>query len=193
MRPSIVVVSVIFVFLGMPGCGGDSGSSSSASGTTDEGATEGTTVEGTTDEGITDEGTTDEGTTDEGTTDEGTTDEGTTSGDAISFATVYKDVLEPQGCTAGYCHAGESGGLLMNNMETAYKNLIKIKNATPSPCEALLRVVPGSPEDSMLWIRVRQQSDDCVPEEKKMPIGSNGLDAADAQLIYDWIATGANP
>ena len=180
MRNSIIALSALFVFSAALGCGSDSGSADTA--------TEGTTDEGTT------EGTTDEGTT-EGTTDEGTTDEGTTTGaEPVSFATVFKEVLQPKGCTAGYCHAGHAGGLLMDDMESAYKNLVNIKNETATPCDATIRVVPGEPDKSMLWVRVRPQEDDCLEADLKMPpFGQDALTDEQTQLIYNWILTGANP
>jgi len=111
----------------------------------------------------------------------------------ISFATVFTSVLEPKGCTAGYCHAGHAGGLLMDNMESAYENLVNVENSTMTMCDQAVRVVPGEPESSVLWLRVHPESDDCLTEDQKMPPFDEGLTEEEKQLIYDWILTGANP
>ena len=109
-------------------------------------------------------------------------------GEVVSFAALYSEVLEGQGCTNG-CHGGDAGGLALYSAEVAYENLVNTPAETPG-CEVTMRVVPGDPEASMLWVRVRALDDDCMP---KMPPGSEGLTQEDADHIYDWIATGANP
>ena len=112
----------------------------------------------------------------------------------ISFARVFNEVLQPKGCTAGYCHAGHAGGLLMDSMETAYANLVTQDSSTDTPCDVSVRVVPGDPDASMLWVRVRPAADDCLtPEQKMPPLGGEGLTDAQLSLIHDWILSGANP
>ena len=59
----------------------------------------------------------------------------------VSFAMVFTSVLEPKGCTAGYCHAGHAGGLLMDTMDTAYENLVNVENSTMTMCDETIRVV----------------------------------------------------
>ena len=115
-------------------------------------------------------------------------------GEAVSFQTVFNEILDPMGCTAGYCHAGHAGGMLMDSLESAYDNLVNVEVSTPTECGVTMRVVPGDPEASMLWIRVRPSEDDCLTEDQKMPpFGGEGLTQAQLDLIYAWIATGANP
>ena len=116
------------------------------------------------------------------------------TGDPVSFATVFNEVLEPLGCTAGYCHAGHAGGMLMDSLESAYENLVNVEVSTDTNCDVTMRVVPGDPDASMLWIRVRPQEDDCLTADQKMPpFSETGLTDAQLDLIHDWIATGANP
>ena len=120
--------------------------------------------------------------------------EDTAGGDVVSFATVFSEILKPMGCTAGYCHAGHAGGMLMDSLESAYQNLVNVEASTPTDCDATMRVVPGDPDASMLWIRVRAQEDDCLTADQKMPpFGDEGLSEEHLALIYDWILTGANP
>ena len=113
--------------------------------------------------------------------------------DPVSFATVFRDVLEPKGCTAGYCHAGHAGGLLMDNMESAYQNLVNVENTTMTTCAATVRVVPGTVAASVLWIRIFPEADDCLTDDQKMPPFGEGLTETEINLIRDWIITGANP
>ena len=111
----------------------------------------------------------------------------------ISFSQVFNEILVPKGCTGGYCHAGHAGGLLMDNLETAYENLVNKETSTETPCEATMRVVPGDPDASMFWVRVRPEADDCLTPEQKMPPFGDGLTDDELKLIHDWILTGANP
>ena len=113
--------------------------------------------------------------------------------DPISFAQVFDEILAPKGCTGGYCHAGHAGGLLMDNVETAYENLVNKETSTETACGVTMRVVPGDPDASMLWVRVRPEVDDCLTAEQKMPPFGEGLSDEDLKLIHDWILTGANP
>ena len=112
----------------------------------------------------------------------------------MSFATVFNEILEPMGCTAGYCHAGHAGGMLMNSLEQAYDNIVNVEVTTPTDCDVTMRVVPGDPEASMFWIRVRPVEDDCLGADQKMPpFTEETLSQEHLDLIYNWIATGANP
>ncbi len=120
-----------------------------------------------------------------------------TGGDQVantaSFATVWSDLLIPQGCTAGYCHGSGAGGLDMSSQSAAYDNLVGVDAFLPA-CSLTKRVVAGEPDQSIVWLRARNPERDpataCVD---KMPQGSTGLAPADAQLLKDWIAGGALP
>lgn len=103
---------------------------------------------------------------------------------------IFEEVFVAQGCTAGYCHGGAVDELLMSNGETTYATV-----GQPSEfghCADQL-IVPGEPENSELWYRVRPAGmnggKDC--EAPKMPRNSDGLSEENAQLVYDWIAAGA--
>ena len=97
----------------------------------------------------------------------------------------------PQGCNSGYCHGGGAGGLTMTDEATSYANLVEV-DAMSMACSAAVRVVPGAPEESVLWLRARPAAlDEGMPCASKMPEGSEGLSDADGQLLYDWIAGGA--
>jgi hypothetical protein len=123
------------------------------------------------------------------TTGDGDGDPTTGDGD---FAEVHQ-LLVDQGCTAGYCHGANANGLTMTDAATAYMNLVGV-DATDAVCGLTKRVVPGEPDQSIMWMRVRPAAlDGGMPCAIKMPDGSDGLTEADAQIIYDWIAGGALP
>lgn len=115
---------------------------------------------------------------------------GEDAGGGPTLDDIFQEVFVAQGCTAGYCHGGAVDELLMSNNETTYATV-----GQPSEfghCADQL-VVPGEPENSEIWYRVRPDGmhggKDC--EAPKMPKGSDGLSEETAQLVYDWIAAGA--
>jgi hypothetical protein len=99
----------------------------------------------------------------------------------ISFATVYSTVI--RSCTG--CH-GSNGDLSLSSQTVAYNNLVNVE----AKCgNGNTRVVPFNPEASLFWTKVAPGVVTCGG---KMG-GANGLPAAQAELIYDWIAGGALP
>lgn len=127
------------------------------------------------------------------TTDTSDTNNTTTGVPAVSFTDVFEQVILPNGCNAGYCHGGGAGGLEMTDEATSYANLVEVKAAVDF-CDQTMRVVPGSLDESTLWIRVRPADlDGMTPcaTGNKMPKGSMGLTAPEAQLVSDWIVGGA--
>jgi hypothetical protein len=104
----------------------------------------------------------------------------------ISFTQVEQEVFEPAGCTAGYCHGGGSGDLVWS-----YEELLA--SAAEPVCGLTERVVPGDPEASILWARVQPMDPEAEACAERMPKDAPPLDATQAQLVYDWIASGAAP
>ncbi len=182
------------------GCGSDGGttrkSDATTTGTEVDTGSEDTDTTGDEDTGAettgddTDTTGDDTDTTGDDTDTTGTDDTGTT-GDAVSFDTLYETVFKPSGCTSGYCHGGGSGGMQLQSAEQSYAEMVGVE-ATTAECEVTQRVVPGEPEQSMLWLRVQPLAEggtaDCG---NKMPQGSEGLSSEDAKLVYDWIKAGA--
>ncbi len=110
-----------------------------------------------------------------------------------SFAAVFELVFEAEGCTTGYCHGSAAGELTFDTAEQTYELLLN-GEASKDSCGVSTWVVPGDPEASILWHRVRPpEMEDGEPCVEKMPQGSDGLSAEQAQVIYDWIAAGARP
>jgi hypothetical protein len=71
----------------------------------------------------------------------------------------------------------------------AYSNLVGVASITDPP---RLRVVPGDPEESVLWRKVaaRTAGLDGVPG-LGMPIGDPPLDVNELEALRLWIAAGA--
>lgn len=159
---------------------GSGSSTGDATGQGESGASEGSS------------GTDDSGTTgSEAPTSTTTSETSETGAVPPGFAEVYESVFMQRGCLSNYCHGGTMTSLVMSDAAVAYANLVEVAAAEAS-CGMSVRVVPGAPEESALWGRVRPAAldggDMCAA---KMPLGSMGLEEAEAQLVYDWIAAGA--
>jgi hypothetical protein len=176
---------------GTTGTSGSTGGSSTASttGGSSDGSGSGAATTGAPTTGTS--GVTTTGSTGSTATSGSTGDATETGTGGPTFLDVYEQILMPEGCTGGYCHGGMAGGLVMTDEATSYANLVEVAATLPI-CGLTVRVVPGAPEESIMWRRVRpaalDMGDMCAP---KMPQGSMGLDDAKAQLVYDWIAAGA--
>lgn len=112
---------------------------------------------------------------------------------SVTFAEVYSEVFAANSCSSGYCHGAGAGGFTISDETGTHFALVNQSAMAPS-CGLTDLVVPGDPESSLLWRRIRpvalDEGDVCAP---KMPQGSEGVDAEDSQLVYDWIAGGALP
>jgi outer membrane protein assembly factor BamB len=118
------------------------------------------------------------------------TDAGVESGSARSMAptfdAVYREVLEPSGCTTTYCH-GCGGNLAMMDRATAYDNLVNAA-ADGKLCakSGLRRVTPGKPNESLLYVKLLENP----PCGVRMPVAGK-LPLADIEQIKAWITLGA--
>lgn len=160
--------------------GGDTDSTTAATGSTSGGSTSGGSD------------TSGESTSTSGTsgTSGSSSDGSTTSAAGPPFADVFA-VLMNNGCTSGYCHGAAAGGLALTDAKASYASLVDAP-ATMASCGQSVRVVPGDPDASVLWLRVRPAAlDQGMPCGAKMPQGSMGLGDADAAVIEAWIAGGA--
>ena len=116
---------------------------------------------------------------------------------SLSWSDVFNDVLIKNNCH--YCHGSggnlnPGGGLFLIDEAIAYSSMVGA-NAAVVGCGMTQLVVPGSPEQSILWDRIKPLADGverCLPT---MPMndGDLGLPEADAQQVYDWILGGALP
>jgi len=107
------------------------------------------------------------------------------SGETPSFAQVFE--LLSDNCAG--CHGTGQGGLTLRSSDQsgAYTALV---NASSVSCAGLMRVVPGDPDNSVLYLSIVHT---VLPgcEAPPMPSEFTSLDDADALIIRNWIAGGA--
>jgi hypothetical protein len=111
-----------------------------------------------------------------------------TSAPSPRFQAVFEEVFVAGGCTSGYCH-GVSGTLPMTTAETAYAWLVGVRSGWVA-CAGEVRVIPGRPEESLLWRKLAPEVPACG---RKMPLGRDPLPAAKRNLVRRWIEGGALP
>ncbi|MCO4762561.1 MAG: hypothetical protein KC502_13705 [Myxococcales bacterium] len=113
---------------------------------------------------------------------------------APSWSEVHKKIIIDNSCNNGYCHGGSAGALsLSGDAKKDHAALLagKSNDKGASKCSAAEFVVPGKPEQSLLWLKLDAGAvHGCG---KKMPPSSNGkgLDPASSNLLKAWIAAGA--
>jgi hypothetical protein len=109
--------------------------------------------------------------------------------DAVKLTAIHDDVFVGEGCTSGYCH----GTFGLASPQSVINAFVDVEATNPT-CGRTHYVVPGDPEASILWVRVRPiTAEDESCGVIKMPAGSEtGLDEQTAQIVYDWIADGAH-
>lgn len=111
-----------------------------------------------------------------------------------SFEQLQTKVLA-KSCAVAGCHvagsemAAESG--LVLEAAVAYENMIGVepKNET-ARAHGLLRVKPGVPDSSFLFIKVHDPSHHSG-YKAQMPLGADALSAGQIEFIRQWIAAGA--
>jgi hypothetical protein len=118
-------------------------------------------------------------------------DAGPDAGTTPSWAAVYSQVITPR-CLPCHSAATELGVTLgrldMSTQATAFTNLVNAAAAGPACTAGGVRVVPGSPATSLLYLKV--SPDEPVPCGAKMPLGGT-ITAAEADQIEAWILGGA--
>lgn len=105
----------------------------------------------------------------------------------VTFQQVQDSIFTPS-CALSGCHgdAGAPFGLELGAGE-AYGNIVGVAAAE---LPAYLRVEPGNPADSYLFMKV---IDDPRIQGDMMPSQGTPLSAQRVRLLEDWIAQGANP
>ncbi len=111
-----------------------------------------------------------------------------TTADGVRLTDFHEEVFVAEGCTAGYCH----GSFGLGSPQAVIDSFVNVE-ATEPLCGRTHFVVPGDPEASILWVRVRPMTaEDEECGVVKMPANSGtGLDEQTAQMIYEWIQDGA--
>ncbi len=103
---------------------------------------------------------------------------------AATFQRVFDEVLVPNGCTNGYCHGQSAGGLVLRDVDGAFRALV----GPLATCDGSARVVPGAPEQSALWRKIAPGVMACG---SKMPPAVGSVSPVAAELVRQWIAEGA--
>ncbi|HVZ86112.1 MAG TPA: hypothetical protein VHG72_04040 [Polyangia bacterium] len=123
---------------------------------------------------------------------------------AHSFTEVYRTVLA-QTCSNDYCHYNgigiRYGALDMSSQVYAYWSLVGQPCMGPSCSEMGTRVIPGQPDQSILYLKVTQTMPPCGSQMPADPavltatgnsvFSGTALPDDQQQLIHDWILDGA--
>jgi hypothetical protein len=121
-----------------------------------------------------------------------------------SFTLLYDTVLRPS-CSNDYCHYSGVGvrysALDMSSRSYAYWSLVDQPAAGPGCSRMGTRVVPGDPDQSLLYLKVSQTMPPCGARMPANPttlltkgtseFSGTPLPDDQQQLIADWIANGA--
>jgi len=106
---------------------------------------------------------------------------------APSFPAIYEEVFVGQGCSTPLCHAGGAGGLPMRTLDETHAALVGAPADGACGGAGRVRVVPGAPDDSLLWSKLASRTPPCG---EPMPIASSLPDAMLEQIRL-WIELGA--
>jgi len=108
-----------------------------------------------------------------------------------SFAAVQQ--IFTAHCLASGCHIGNFPANDMSLEEgMAYEDTVGVAPFNPfAEGEGLLRVDPGAPDNSYLFLKVATALEPTLGS--RMPLFADPLSDVEIQLIRDWIAAGAEP
>jgi predicted CxxxxCH...CXXCH cytochrome family protein len=121
-----------------------------------------------------------------------------------SFTEVYRTIIAST-CTNNYCHYNgvgiRYGALDMSAPVYAYWSLVGQPCMGPSCSEMGTRVIPGQPDQSILYLKVSQTQPPCGSQMPADPVAltatgtsvfsGTALPDDQQQLIHDWILDGA--
>lgn len=105
---------------------------------------------------------------------------------APTFAAIHQETFIPT-CAALFCHSSEEYFFNSVTADRAYETLVGAATNSPD-CgpTGLLRVDPGRPERSLLYLKLTEP-----PCGRKMPLGFEWLPAPEIEQIRVWIERGA--
>jgi hypothetical protein len=111
---------------------------------------------------------------------------GTSGNNGVTFTSLYETELKT--CRLDICHGGGRAGLNMATKESALATLVNQPADPPSPCgkSGKLRVKPGDPEESLLYLKLVVDT----PCGDPMPVGGQLPDAS-RERVRQWIEAGA--
>jgi hypothetical protein len=106
---------------------------------------------------------------------------------APTFDAILTEIFEPT-CAGAFCHIDAELGFEVAGADRTYETLMEVTHRD-GECGAtgLRRVVPGKPEESLLWLKLTDP-----PCGRKMPLLFNpNLDPRELEQIRLWIMRGA--
>jgi hypothetical protein len=109
------------------------------------------------------------------------------------FARIQETIFNPT-CIDVFCHdIRDLSGELTLIEGRSYDELVGVESFNEAAqAEGWLRVEPGDPDNSFLYIKLFPQPEDFTFGEQ-MPLGKPPLSEEQIQLIRDWIESGAQP
>ncbi len=185
---SLVVMACLGGLFAMVGCG-DPTTGPEPLGGTDSGQSDSGTPPN--DGGPPDAGKQDAGPADSGTPDSGTPDSGTPDAGYVSYATDIQPIFNTH---CGPCHtraAPAPSGALRLDAGTSWAALVNVPLAGGSCTGQGMRVVPGDAGESMLWLKLTNDSRKCGTVMPRTDGGANLIPEEDRRKIFRWIAHGA--
>jgi hypothetical protein len=122
-----------------------------------------------------------------------------------SFTAVYEKVIRPT-CSSDFCHYNGVGirysALDMSSQVFAYWSLVGQPCMGPSCSEMGMRVVPGRPEASILYLKVSETMPPCGSQMPADPVALTAMGTSvfsgtalpddELALIKAWILEGAH-
>jgi len=106
-----------------------------------------------------------------------------------TFAALQKIVFEQNSCTNAACHGIAAMGSLDLRADVAYDNLLEVRSENGS----LFRVMPGEPDESFLYNKLRAATEpgSVLVEGSPMPSGAPPVRAEHLEAVRKWIEAGA--
>jgi hypothetical protein len=111
-----------------------------------------------------------------------------------TFTRVVKEVISEKYCGGSRCHDGSQAGFTLDSASTLHGELVdqpasgpKCRAASPEAGPGFIRVVPGKPDESLLYLKINR----AAPCGDAMPGTGTQLTADQIALVHDWILAGA--
>ena len=107
---------------------------------------------------------------------------------AVTWSNIF--AFDFRGCQVSNCHGNGTAGVVMTSKDAAWDTLVNQPASPTNMCTQLgkQRVVPGKPEESLLFLKL---DGDSAPCGQQMPPGGQLSRKARAR-VRAWIEMGAN-
>ncbi|GEM_PF-3281959 len=122
---------------------------------------------------------------------------GSSSSGATTYAALHPKLVLASKCSDGYCHNIAAGGLELSytDVSASYKALLngKATGLFKDDCKAQKYVVPGKPEQSLLWLKVDKKAVHGCGSKMPPDPKPGGVSADLSAAVKAWILAGAKP